>query len=207
MQRQLTEAFRQRDGKRILKLAADMGHYIGDAHVPLHTTSNYNGQKTGQHGIHGFWESRIPELFADDSYDYFVGKPEYVERTEDWFWQSVFDSNKLVDSVLNFEKALRRSFPQDRQMCPDMRLGTMVVVPCRDFAAAYQESLNGMIERRLRAAIHAVSSAWYTAWVDAGEPDLSVIGKPELSEEDRKEAEELRKTFDQGRILGRAEDH
>jgi hypothetical protein len=83
----------------------------------------------------------------------------------------------------------------------------MVVVPCRDFAAAYQESLNGMIERRLRAAIHAVSSAWYTAWVDAGEPDLSVIGKPELSEEDRKEAEELRKTFDQGRILGRAEDH
>jgi hypothetical protein len=52
-----------------------------------------------------------------------------------------------------------------------------------------------------------VSSAWYTAWVDAGEPDLSVIGKPELSEEDRKEAEELRKTFDQGRILGRAEDH
>ncbi|HAD11105.1 MAG TPA: hypothetical protein DCF33_01575 [Saprospirales bacterium] len=207
MQRQLTDAFRQRDGKRILKLAADMGHYIGDAHVPLHTTSNYNGQKTGQHGIHGFWESRIPELFADDSYDYFVGKPEYIERTEDWFWQSVFDSNKLVDSVLNFEKALRRSFPQDRQMCPDMRLGTMVVVPCRDFAAAYQESLNGMIERRLRAAIHAVSSAWYTAWVDAGEPDLSVIGKPALSEEDRKEAEELRKTFDQGRILGRAEDH
>ncbi|HLP93293.1 MAG TPA: zinc dependent phospholipase C family protein [Saprospiraceae bacterium] len=207
MQRQLTEAFRLRDSRRILKLAADMGHYIGDAHVPLHTTSNYNGQKTGQHGIHGFWESRIPELFADDTYDYFVGKPEYVERTEDWFWQTVFDSNKLVDSVLNFEKALRRSFPQDRQMCPDMRLGTMVVTPCRDFAAAYQESLNNMIERRMRAAIHAVSSAWYTAWVDAGEPDLSKMDKPLMSEEERKEEEELRKTFDRGRIIGRGEDH
>jgi hypothetical protein len=75
MQRLLTEAFRQRDSRRILKIASDMGHYIGDAHVPLHTTSNYNGQKTEQHGIHGFWESRIPELFADESYDYFVGKP------------------------------------------------------------------------------------------------------------------------------------
>ncbi len=207
MQRQLTEAFRQRDSRRILKLAGDMGHYIGDAHVPLHTTSNYNGQKTEQHGIHGFWESRIPELFADESYDYFVGKPEYVERTEDWFWQTVFDSNKLVDSVLTFEKRLRRSFPQDRQMCPDMRLGVMVVTPCRDFAGAYQDAMNGMVERRMRAAIHGVSSAWYTAWVDAGEPDLSKMGTPVISEEERKEEERMRKNFEQGKILGRAEEH
>ncbi|MFN0174213.1 MAG: zinc dependent phospholipase C family protein [Saprospiraceae bacterium] len=207
MQRLLTEAFRQRDSRRILKIAADMGHYIGDAHVPLHTTSNYNGQKTEQHGIHGFWESRIPELFADESYDYFVGKPEYVERTEDWFWQTVFDSNKLVDSVLTFEKRLRRTFPLDRQMCPDMRSGVMSVMPCRDFAAAYQDAMNGMVERRMRAAIHAVSSAWYTAWVDAGEPDLSKMGAPVISEEERKEEERLRKNFEQGKILGRAEEH
>jgi len=207
MQRLLTEAFRQRDSRRILKLASDMGHYIGDAHVPLHTTSNYNGQKTEQHGIHGFWESRIPELFADESYDYFVGKPEYVERSEDWFWQMVFDSNKLVDSVLTFEKRLRRTFPLDRQMCPDMRSGVMSVMPCRDFAAAYQDAMNGMVERRMRAAIHAVSSAWYTAWVDAGEPDLSKMGAPVISEEERKEEERLRKNFEQGKILGRAEEH
>lgn len=207
MQRLLTEAFRMRDSRRILKLAADMGHYIGDAHVPLHTTSNYNGQKTEQHGIHGFWESRIPELFADESYDYFVGKAAYIERTEDWFWQTVFDSNKLVDSVLTFEKRLRRTFPLDRQMCPDMRSGVMSVMPCRDFAAAYQDAMNGMVERRLRAAIHAVSSAWYTAWIDAGEPDLSKMGAPVISEEERKEAERLRKNFEQGKILGRAEEH
>jgi hypothetical protein len=207
MQRQLTEAFKMRDSRRILKIAGDMGHYIGDAHVPLHTTSNYNGQKTEQHGIHGFWESRIPELFADDSYDYFVGKPEYVERTEDWFWQTVIESNKLVDSVLTFEKRLRRTFPVDRQMCPDMRSGVMSVMPCRDFAAAYQDVMNGMVERRLRAAIHSVSSAWYTAWVDAGEPDLSKMDAPVISEEERKEEAEMRKNFEQGKILGRAEEH
>ncbi|MDX1910621.1 MAG: zinc dependent phospholipase C family protein [Saprospiraceae bacterium] len=207
MQRQLTEAFRQRDSRRILKICSDMGHYIGDAHVPLHTCSNYNGQKTGQHGIHGFWESRIPELFADESYDYFVGKPAYVERTEDWFWEMVLASNQMVDSVLSIEKGLRRSFPQDRQMCPDMRLGTMVVTPCRDFAAAYQDALNGMVERRMRAAIHAVGSAWYTAWADAGQPDLTKMNVPVLSEQERKEEEQLRKTFEQGRILGRAEEH
>lgn len=65
-------AFRQRNSKRILRIATDMGHYIGDAHVPLHTTSNYNGQKTGQHGIHGFWESRV-QNFADRRIRLFCG--------------------------------------------------------------------------------------------------------------------------------------
>src|SRR5687767_8572638 len=47
----LKEAFLLKDPDRILKISAELGHYIGDAHVPLHTTENYNGQRTGQEGI------------------------------------------------------------------------------------------------------------------------------------------------------------
>lgn len=206
-QRNLTEAFRKRDARRILRLSAEIGHYIGDAHVPLHTCSNYNGQKTNQHGIHGFWESRIPELFADESYDYFVGKPEYIAKTDDWFWQAAFESNALVDSVLTLERALRESFPADRQMCPDMRSGVLGVHPCREFAGAYQDAMNGMVERRMRDAIHDVSSAWYTAWVDAGQPDLTDIAITAPSTEEMEEEKQLKKSFEQGKILGRAEDH
>lgn len=207
MQRDLTEAFRQRSSKRILRLCADMGHYIGDAHVPLHTTSNYNGQKTGQHGIHGFWESRVPELFADEQYDFFVGKPEYVANTSSFFWQAVFDSHSMVDSVLTMERNLSQTFPADRQMCPDVRNGLSLLAPCRDYAAAYQTALQGMMERRMRAAIHAVGSAWYTAWVDAGQPDLTKMDIPLPSEADLKEETELKTIFGQGKILGRPEEH
>lgn len=207
MQRDLTEAFRQRSTKRILRLCADMGHYIGDAHVPLHTTSNYNGQKTGQHGIHGFWESRVPELFADEEYDFFVGKPEYIDDPADFFWQAVLASHSMVDSVLGMERELSRSFPSDRQMCPDMRNGLSVLAPCRDYAAAYQTALQDMMERRMRAAIHAVGSAWYTAWVDAGQPDLGKMDVPLPSEEELKEETEIKKMFGQGKILGRPEEH
>lgn len=207
MQRDLTEAFRRRDANRILRLSSDMGHYIGDAHVPLHTTSNYNGQKTGQHGIHGFWESRIPELFADENYDYFVGKPEYIQRPNEWFWNMVFESNSMVDSVLTIERALRLSFPSDRQMCPDMRLGRTVLAPCRDFSAAYSEALNNMVERRMRASIHAVSSAWYTAWVDAGQPDLANMNVALPTVEEQKEEAEIQKAFNNAKILGRPEEH
>src|SRR5690606_28898670 len=54
----LIKAFRERDSLLILRFSADLGHYVADAHVPLHTTENYNGQLSGQTGIHGFWESR-----------------------------------------------------------------------------------------------------------------------------------------------------
>lgn len=207
MQRDLTEAFRNKNSRRILRLCADIGHYIGDAHVPLHTTSNYNGQKTGQTGIHAFWESRIPELFADEQYDYFVGKAEYIENTTDYFWQIVFESNALTDSVLTLERALRLSFPPDRQMCPDLRNGLSIITPCRDFAAAYQDAMQGMVERRMRAAIHAVASVWYTAWVDAGQPNLSDLPDSLPGKDELEEQAELQKKFQQGVMQGRAEEH
>lgn len=206
MQNQITQAFRRRDAQAVKRYCAEMGHYIGDAHVPLHTTSNYNGQKTNQHGIHGFWESRIPELFADESYDYLIGKPEYIRNYTDHYWNIVLNSHLLVDSVLSIEKLLRGTFPPDRQMCPDVRLGIAVITPCRDFAAAYQTAMRGMVERRMRAAVHAVSSCWYSAWVDAGQPDLRQIESGADTEEEKQMAA-WKKAFEGGRIIGRAEEN
>jgi len=175
MQERLTEAFREGHAERILRLSADIGHYIGDAHVPLHTTENYNGQLTGQEGIHAFWESRIPELFADESYDFFVGKARYIEQPRTYFWDIVLSSHRLVEEVLLAEKELSERFPPDRQYCFEERLDATIRTQCRAYAEAYQQRLGGQIERRMRAAILAVSSAWYTAWVDAGQPDLQAL--------------------------------
>src|SRR5688572_18617503 len=62
LKEQLTNSFRQKNKDSILFYAADMGHYIADAHVPLHTSINYDGQLTGQKGLHSLWESVIPEI-------------------------------------------------------------------------------------------------------------------------------------------------
>lgn len=173
MQYRLTQAFLRRDTELILRLSADLGHYIGDAHVPLHTTSNYNGQLTGQDGIHAFWESRLPELYADADYTFWVGPAQYVDDKESWFWDIVLTSHQLVDSVLLIEKDLRQAFPPDRQFCYEDRLGQTVRTQCADFAEAYHRRLGGMVEKRMQAAVWAVGCAWYSAWIDAGKPDLS----------------------------------
>ena len=140
--------------------------------MPLHTTSNYNGQLTNQLGIHAFWESRLPELFAEESYDFFVGRANYIEDPQSWYWTMVLESHLLVDSALAIEKRLSTTFPAEQQFCYDERLGRVVRTQCRDYATAYHQALNGQVERRMREAVHAVGSAWYTAWVDAGQPVL-----------------------------------
>lgn len=172
MQADLTAAFRQKNVQRILRLSAEMGHYIGDAHVPLHTTENYNGQLTGQVGIHAFWESRLPELFADKNYDFFVGPAIYWERPDEVFWETVLASHILVDSVLQIERRLSREFPQDQQFCYEDRLDQTIRTQCEAYAKAYDQAMGTMVEDRMRASILAIGSSWFTAWVNAGQPDL-----------------------------------
>ncbi len=202
MQKKLTKAFEQKNIKSILRLAAEMGHYLGDAHVPLHTTENYNGQLTDQIGIHAFWESRIPELFADTDYDYFVGQAEYIEKPQEYFWDIVFTSHSYVDSVLLIEKRMKESFPKDAQMCYDDRLDRTVQVQCKAFAAAYQSAMNGMVEQRMQASIKSIGSSWYTAWVDAGQPKLDIQSDSNIAKD--AEDEKLDEAYRRNSIFGRS---
>jgi len=203
MQSRLTKAFRDKDVKRILRYSAEMGHYVADAHVPLHTTLNYNGQLTNQVGIHAFWESRIPELFADRQYDYFVGKAEYLSTPKPYFWEVVLESHSLVDSVLQIEKELSQEFPKDKQYCYEERLGRTIRTQCKAYAAAFHQRLSGMVEQRMQDAILSIGSCWYTAWVDAGQPSLRSLGDFELTAQEQEAREELESKVRQGRQKGR----
>ncbi len=205
MQYRLTNAFKARNEQAILRLSAEMGHYIGDGHVPLHTTENYNGQLTNQVGIHAFWESRIPELFADDEYDYFVGAAQYIENPKDYYWEVVLDSHSLLDSVLLIEKELKETLPEDQLYCYEERLGRTIRTQCRAFAKAYQDRMGGMVESRMQDAIHSIGNAWYTAWINAGQPDLSTLGlsAQEIAEKEAKEMKDLNNAFQNNEIQGR----
>jgi hypothetical protein len=203
MQKRLTKAFEEKDEKMILRLSADIGHYIGDAHVPLHTTENYNGQLTNQLGIHAFWESRIPELFADIEFNYFVGKADYIENPEDFFWDIVLNSNSLVDSVLGIEKDLSLTFPQDKQYCFDQRAESTVRTQCKDYAAAYRKRMDGMVEQRMQNSIYSIGSAWYSAWVNAGQPDLAGLNASDKEELLKAQKESTEDDFRRGEIKGR----
>lgn len=205
MKYKLQEAFERKDARAILRIASDLGHYIADSNVPLHTTQNYNGQMTGQKGIHGFWEGRLPELFSD-KYDYFVGQAEYEKQVLKRSWNGVIQAHSALDSVLKFEKQLNERWPADKKYSFESRGNITTQVYSRDYSKAYHEMLGQQVERRMRASIKQVADFWYTAWVDAGQPDLNALLDFKFSEEDLKEMEEERKQWQQKTLNVRQEE-
>jgi hypothetical protein len=167
----LTKAFEEKNTVKILKISADMGHYIADSNVPLHTTRNYNGQLTNQVGIHGFWESRLPELYYED-YDLWIGKAKYEENVPRRSWNAVLNAHTALDSVLLFERELTKSFGEERKFSIDERNGVTLKVYSKAFSKAYHEKLNNQVNRQMRASIQMVADLWFTAWVNAGQPKL-----------------------------------
>lgn len=203
MLNRLTNAFKDKNFSSIMKNSTELGHYIADAHVPLHASSNHNGQNTDQKGIHGFWESRVPELLADKEFDFFIGKAEYIKNPGTFIWDRVIESALAADSVLKFEKELSIQFPGDKKYAFEKRNNVVIKQYSSDYSKVYNKKLNGMIERRMRQSIFAIASFWYTAWINAGQPDLTDLSKQSFSESDLKEFEELNEKWQNSKIKGR----
>lgn len=191
MKYQLTQAFTKKDTKDILRIATDLGHYIADSNVPLHTTRNYNGQLSNQVGIHGFWESRIPEMYSKD-YDLFIGKAEYEQNVADRSWKAVLNAHVALDSVLAFEKKLTQEMPEEKKFTIEERNGITVRTYSRNFTAEYNKRLDNQVERQMKASVKMIADIWYTAWVDAGQPEINAMPKY-IS--DPKEDQEIMKSW------------
>ncbi len=171
---QLTEAFRTNNSAKILRLSADIGHYIADSHVPLHTTENYNGQLTKQEGIHGFWESRLPELFGED-YDLWIGTTNYIDNIPLAIWHTVEASHAACDSVLLFEKKLSLEFSEEKKYSFELRNNILTKTYSVAFSEKYHQMLDGQVEKRMRESVKMVGDIWYTCWVNAGQPVLTKL--------------------------------
>lgn len=186
----LVKAMKRHDTTAILTLSANLGHYVSDAHTPLHLTENYDGQMTNQTGVHGLWESRLPELFSNQ-YNYYVGKARYISNPLAEAFTICRASYKSVDSVLRFERILNKRFTDSTKYAMEQRGTRMVRAYSPTYSKAYHKMLAGMVQRKMRQSILSVGSFWFSAWVDAGQPDLNrLIDKPLSLDEGRKIKEE-----------------
>ncbi|MBC7886801.1 MAG: zinc dependent phospholipase C family protein [Ferruginibacter sp.] len=202
----LTAAFKEKNFSGIMKNSAELGHYIADSHVPLHANSNHNGQFTNQQGIHGFWESRVPELLAEKEFDFFIGKARYINNPGDYTWARVLESARASDAVLTVERELTKVFPPDQKYSFEDRNGILIRQYSSAFTIAFNKKLDGMIETRMRLSIASTASFWYTAWVNAGQPDLRGLSGQKFSENDAKEFDALNEKWKSGgSMIGKQE--
>ncbi len=150
---------------------AALGHYVADAHMPMHTTVNYDGQLTGNRGIHFRFEWWMFEGNWDRVHVVVDSMHTVTDPLED-AWEAILRSHGFVDSILAADSALRRAF-RDPVMREDGR-------PQADeeFDSRLFESLGPLATDQMAAAASAVASYWHFAWVRAGKPDLRGVRSP-----------------------------
>jgi hypothetical protein len=171
----LTEAFKSANKDSVLFYAADLAHYISDAHVPLHTSANYDGQLTGQSGLHALWESMIPEIYLDQFQLYTKYKVTYLKNPDQAVWNAVRSSYMLLDDLLKTEALVAKDFPGDKKYRLQNRNGKVVKTYNTAFAKAFSQRTGKTINMQLLLSVNLVADFWYTAWVDAGEPSLDKL--------------------------------
>jgi len=141
--------------------SAIIGHYVSDAHVPLHAVLNYNGQLTGQTGIHNRWED---DLFVRYQKSLVIkpGALRPIGHERDFIFETLLESFQLADDVL----AANKKAIGDRDVYDD-----------RYFETLFLET-RPILEKRLNDAINSVASIITSAWEQAGKPKLSANPPP-----------------------------
>jgi hypothetical protein len=200
----LTIAFAKRNKSEILFLSAELAHYVADANMPLHTSSNYDGQLTHQKGVHALWESRIPELLGNN-YNFKTETAEYIPDITAETWNIIAHSHSLVDTLLALEKQTMKNFNKDNLYKKDAAGKTVFYynqpVFSDEYARQFNDSMNGMVEMQLRLSIQDVANYWYTAWVNGGSPDLLSLDDEHLTRQNRKNYKLEYKAWRKGKLL------
>jgi hypothetical protein len=202
----LTKAMKDKRKTEILFLAADLAHYIGDANMPLHTSANHDGQLTNQKGIHSMWESRIPEMFGKN-YNFYTGEAKYIDNVEKATWDMLKDSHSQVEILLQVDKKLRDGFAPGDIFEKDEK-GNVAknkfndMIYSKEYVTQFHTALNGMVEKQMRKAIVSTANFWYTAWVNAGKPDLDGLDSKEMTNRNQKNLKNDLKLWKTGKLFG-----
>jgi len=158
--RSLVEGFEKKDQDRIVTMMADLVHYVADLHNPMHTTLNYDGEMTGQKGIHHRFEgamikhhgSKIEKMIQDWSV-----KGTLISDPLEYIFDAITVSHSFLPVILEADKAGAQ-------------------VSKGEYNDAYYEFLwertNGLIKFSYMQAAEVYASLVYTAWTEAGRPEI-----------------------------------
>jgi subtilisin family serine protease len=151
---ELVAAFREMNREKVLRHSAWLGHYVGDAHVPFHTTANHDGQLTGQKGLHSYFETRLLDKHVPpDEIEPATGQ-QIGERPHKLAFRWVRESYAFVQPLLDADTA--NGGKENRRNL-----------------AGFAEIAKPIAVDRLTKGCSRIADLWFSAWIEAQRPSLS----------------------------------
>jgi hypothetical protein len=152
----LVDAMKGPDKEKILAESDVLAGLVVDLRSPLNLTDNFDGQRTGQHGLWVRIVEKLPQALGKDlrlSPD----AANYLDNPKEYVFSIILGSYVWLDNILYLEELARRG-----------KAG---------YGDPYYEDLArkvGPILRQqvLSPAAEDAGSFWYTAWTVAGRPEL-----------------------------------
>ncbi len=152
----LKSCFQRSDWAKAVLFASDLGHYVADGHMPLHITRNYNGQYSGNSGIHSRFESTMINANASQ-----ITYPGYeiaeIEDVNQYVFDYLYANYTYVDSVIpadDYAKAIAGNTTSSTYK-----------------QALWNKSKDFTI-LLFKNGSHAITELIFTAWVQAGSPQM-----------------------------------
>ena len=151
----LVAAFRSGDSARILEVSDRLAGLVTDVRNPLALTGNADGQQTGQHGLWIRWSTRFPEA-AKAALRLDTDAAHFLDNPNEYVFAIINGTYIWVDNLLYAEDLAHRGKGGYTEL----------------YFAALEERSAVILRTHLSAAANDVGSYWYTAWTDAGRPEL-----------------------------------
>jgi hypothetical protein len=165
----LRSCFIRKDWSKAILTAADLGHYVADGHMPLHITQNYNGQLTGNSGIHSRYESTM--IGAYNSQIIYSGDTNItvIQNVNKYIFDYIYNNYQYKDSILaadNFAK-----------------LAAGGSTSSSTYTFNLWNKTQNFTKLLFINASQSLAELIYTAWVEAGSPEYNTTDIDEYTNE------------------------
>jgi hypothetical protein len=151
----LTKAMKAGNWEEVKLDAAALAHYVADAHDPLHTTQNFDGQLTLQTGLSARFDIQLLARYSK----FFIMHPEMAVKIDDpteYAFQTCLASNVWVHLII----------------WSDLRAREGLTDYTDEYYDRFYNQVGPTVVHEINAAAHDAGSYWYTAWLNAGRPQL-----------------------------------
>jgi hypothetical protein len=144
-----------------------LGHYVSDLHMPLHTVINYDGQFSGNNGIHKRWELHLVNKYIENIKP--VGKIEMIDDPWSFSMRIVKESFKLHHLILEADTKARKLLTKEQAEKLNSYGNLSFEKPYLDVLFA---ETGDLLKDRLGRSVIRLASIWKYSWEQAGKPEL-----------------------------------